>query len=242
MSSRARSLLACSLLAGACSAEPSTGADSPATGSAGGHDAGAAGATTTGGVAGQAQNTGGSTAGTLSTAGSNAVTGGAAGSASGGNAGASGTATNAGDDCVPGASIGLDASFAEVVVDRSTCLVWQRHDPIRDMAACALQRADIPSSLCFAAAQAYCAALVLDGQSDWRLPTVSELQTLVVSPPPTPPTVPTIDHDAFPEAVANLYWSSELIGGKVHCVDFNGGPPTNNTGPDGPQALRCVRP
>ncbi len=54
-------------------------------------------------------------------------------------------------------------------------------------------------------------------------------------------TLPTINHVVFPQALATLYWTSETVDTKVHCVDFHGGPVTNNTGKDGPQGVRCVR-
>jgi hypothetical protein len=253
MTSRLVSSLWICSLAAACGADPASGTDTPARGGAGSPPTTSAGTgNATGGQsgqAGQAPSTGGTAAGiagvsgaagTSGQAGSSSGAGGGSGSSNGGSAGANGGGPHAGDGCVPGGT-GFDTSFADVVLDRATCLVWQRKDPARDMASCALMRADIPSALCWSAAQAYCDGLALDGQSDWRLPTVSELQTIIASPPPTGPVVPTVDHDAFPEAVANLYWSSESSGGKVHCADFNGGPPTSNTGPDGPQALRCVR-
>jgi hypothetical protein len=182
------SLVGVSLLAAACSAEPSSGPDSPSTGGAGSAP-GSAGATTTGGSQAGQSNQAGQTASSGGTAGSASGSGGAGGSQSGagsggsagsssGSAGSSGSGPHAGDGCVPGGS-GFDASVADVVVDRSTCLVWERKDPPRDMAACELKRADVPSSLCFTAAQAYCEALRLDGQSDWRLPSVSDLQSLI---------------------------------------------------------------
>ena len=251
MSFPLRCFVGLSLLAAACSPESPAGTGSPASGGAGSPPT-SAGATATGGTpagqggqAGQTPGGGGAAGASAGTGGSGGNQAGAsAGSAGttlvGGSAGSSGSGPHAGDGCVKGGA-GFDTTVTGVVLDRATCLVWERQDPPRDMAACELKRADVPSALCFTAAQAYCDALALDGQSDWRLPTVAELQSLVASPPPTAPVVPTIDHDAFPAAIANLYWSSETAGAKVHCVDFNGGPPTNNTGPDGPQALRCVR-
>jgi Protein of unknown function (DUF1566) len=143
---------------------------------------------------------------------------------------------NPGAGCAPGGA-GLDTSTPGLVLDRQTCLVWQREDPERNVSACPLMIRDHPSKLCYDEAIKSCQALRLDGKSDWRLPTVAELQSLVV-----PASNPTIDRTAFPEAVLSLYWSSQAAAGKVTCVDFsNRGNVNPNIGPDGPQAFRCVR-
>ena len=143
---------------------------------------------------------------------------------------------NPGAGCTPGGT-GLDTSTAGVVLDRRTCLAWQQQDPTRDVSACPLMIRDHPSKLCYDEAVEDCQALRLDGKSDWRLPTVAELQGLVVAG-----NSPTIDRAAFPEAVLSLYWSSQTSAGKVTCVDFsNRGNVNPNIGPDGPQAFRCVR-
>jgi hypothetical protein len=126
---------------------------------------------------------------------------------------------------------------AGVVIDRKTCLAWQRQDPERDVSACPLMIRNHPSKLCFDQAAMSCQALRLDGKSDWRLPSVPELMSLV-----DPTMSPTIDKAAFPQAVLDLYWTSQAAVGKVACIDFsNRGTVNPNIGPDGPQAFRCVR-
>jgi hypothetical protein len=143
---------------------------------------------------------------------------------------------NPGSGCTPGGS-GLDTSTPGVVLDRKTCLAWQRQDPERDVSRCPLMARFFASALCYDEAIKDCQALRLDGKSDWRLPTVAELSSLVVTT-----MSPAIDRAAFPEAVLSLYWSSQASGGKVTCVDFsNRGNVNPNIGPDGPQAFRCVR-
>jgi hypothetical protein len=141
-----------------------------------------------------------------------------------------------GPGCTPGGA-GFDTSIAGVVIDRKTCLAWQRQDPERDVSACPLMIRNHPSKLCFDQAVRSCQALRLDGKSDWRLPTVPELMSLVV-----PTMSPTLDRAAFPDAVLDLYWTSQAAAGKVSCIDFsNRGTVNPNIGPDGPQAFRCVR-
>ncbi len=141
-----------------------------------------------------------------------------------------------GGPCTPGGT-GLDTTTPGLVLDRKTCLIWQRQDPPRDVSACPLMIRDNPSKLCFDEAVKSCTALRLDSKSDWRLPTQTELSTLVVAN-----NSPAVDPAAFPEAVVSLYWTSQTASGKVTCVDFsNRGMVNPNIGPDGPQAFRCVR-
>jgi hypothetical protein len=124
-----------------------------------------------------------------------------------------------------------------VVLDRKTCLTWERRDPERDVSGCAIQARTHPSKLCWDQAMAYCRALRLDGRTDWRLPTETELSSLVI-----PANNPALDNLVFPEAVLSFYWTDHLQGAKVTCVDFsNRGTVTNIADPAGPQAFRCVR-
>lgn len=131
----------------------------------------------------------------------------------------------------------LGADQAEVALDGRTCLAWERGDPDRDVSACPLQIRDNASKLCWDEAVKFCTALRLDGKSDWRLPTIAELQTLVV-----PDSSPAFDLTVFPGAIKSIYWSSEKLGEKIVAIDFsNKGMLNNHIGPDGPQAFRCVR-
>jgi hypothetical protein len=131
---------------------------------------------------------------------------------------------------------GFDTTITGVALDRASCLAWERNDPPRDKGPCLIAR-DSEAKLCFEAAVAYCAALRLDGKSDWRLPTTAELRTIVV-----PTAYPAVDKTIFPQALISLYWTSERNGEKVICLDFsNAGMLNDHIGPDGPQGLRCVR-
>jgi hypothetical protein len=72
----------------------------------------------------------------------------------------------------------------DTVRDRYTGLIWQRHvDPACEDGCCT-----------WSEAQDYCAGLDLGDQSDWRLPTLKELQTLVDEAQASP----AIDSNAFP--------------------------------------------
>lgn len=59
-------------------------------------------------------------------------------------------------------------------------------------------------------AGSYCANLTLGGQSEWRLPTLRELSSLLkLSPTTWPGIIPRIDTVAFPDTESYLYWTSE---------------------------------
>jgi hypothetical protein len=79
----------------------------------------------------------------------------------------------------------------DTVEDRFTGLTWQR-----SVAA---------TSYDVAGATSYCASLALDGAT-WRLPSISELMTLVDSTSHEP----TIDVSAFPNTPRTFFWSSSV--------------------------------
>jgi hypothetical protein len=84
------------------------------------------------------------------------------------------------------------------VTDTITGLVWQR-DGAGTRAGCA------DGTTCtWAEAKAYCAALVLGGASDWRLPAPMELLTILDFTKSTP----SIDLTAFPSTPADPFWTS----------------------------------
>lgn len=84
-----------------------------------------------------------------------------------------------------------DAS-KEIVIDENTKLIWQ------DSAAI------VGSAVTQAQAINNCNVLVHGGYSDWRLPAIEELESLIDKSKTTPPRVDT----AFVHAAAKDYWSS----------------------------------
>jgi hypothetical protein len=68
------------------------------------------------------------------------------------------------------------------------------------------QQATAPGTYNWSNAITYCENLVLGGYSDWRLPSIKELSTLVDRSIPYPG--PTINTTYFPGTVASYYWSS----------------------------------
>lgn len=76
------------------------------------------------------------------------------------------------------------------VIDKNTGLMWQR-----DHAS---------SGMGWVQALQYCEGLTTDGYTDWRLPNMKELLTLVDESAASP----AIDADAFPGTPASWFWSS----------------------------------
>jgi len=81
---------------------------------------------------------------------------------------------------------------------------------VRDLATgLTWQRAPAPRTFDFEGALAYCGHLSLDGHSDWRLPSMPELLTLVDERA----SKPAIDKNAFPGTPADAFWTSSYFGG-----------------------------
>jgi hypothetical protein len=78
------------------------------------------------------------------------------------------------------------------VLDSQTKLTWQRE----------AQNAPLP----WTQARDYCTSLVLEG-TGWRLPSVSELQTIIDETRSDP----AIDPTAFPATEADYFWTSSLV-------------------------------
>ncbi len=115
----------------------------------------------------------------------------------------------------------------DVVVDNLTKLTWQR--------------AQMPNTLIWAEATAACDALMLGGYSDWRLPTATELFSIV----DLTRLSPAIEPNAFPGTTAAPFWSASPHAKSANvawAVDF-----ANGRIDFGPYAtwqarrVRCVR-
>ena len=81
----------------------------------------------------------------------------------------------------------------EIVMDNITKLQWQDNEEVKTVYKN------------WEDAKAYCSGLTLGGYADWRLPTIIELQTIIVDGKSSP----TIDTTAFVNyTISNYYWSS----------------------------------
>jgi Protein of unknown function (DUF1566) len=110
-------------------------------------------------------------------------------------------------------------SGASDVSDVATGLTWQKNAA--------------PMTYTWADAKSFCAGL----GGSWRLPSMTELQTLVddrQSPS-------TIDPQAFPNTPAEVFWTSSPVAGQIYAwgIDFSTGSTTN---PDltATNGVRCV--
>ena len=91
------------------------------------------------------------------------------------------------------------------VTDTSSSLIWQQ--------------ATAPNTYNWDQAISYCESLSFAGYTDWRLPTLNELNTLVDSTQ----TPPTINQMFFPGTVSSFYWSSTTSANYAGGVDFSNG-------------------
>ena len=85
---------------------------------------------------------------------------------------------------------------SETVRDVGTGLLWQRSTPDR--------------TFTFDDARTYCSQLSLAGQLGWRLPSMTELLTLIDEGAAT---APMIDATAFPNTPSEAFWTSSEFGG-----------------------------
>jgi hypothetical protein len=147
-------------------------------------------------------------------------------------ASALGTLSGPGSRCVrggplPGGSLAVGAS-GKTVVDPRTGLTWQR-----DVAS---------ASSTWLEALATCNTLVLDGASEWRLPSYKELWSIV----DITRSQPAIDPMAFPNTPPDHFWSSSPVGQdrtRAYFVDFAHGAPSGTGGfpMTDLKGVRCVR-
>ena len=113
----------------------------------------------------------------------------------------------------------------ETVRDTGTGLVWQRGLS--------------PTGLDFATATQHCADLVLGDSADWRLPTLTELETLVDDSRVSP----AIHVATFPDSTSEPFWTSTVFSdavSRVWYVRFDGGGALYERD-DVTRRVRCVR-
>jgi hypothetical protein len=138
-----------------------------------------------------------------------------------------GTRLPAGDGTNPGQyAVSTDGL---TVTDKITGLVWQR-DGSGSRAGC------VEGLSCtWSEAQSYCAALVLGGASDWRVPARMEMLTIVDFTRSTP----AIDPAIFPNTRPGFYWTSSPSG-YPWALDFHDGY-VAMLGVTSSYGVRCVR-
>jgi hypothetical protein len=111
------------------------------------------------------------------------------------------------------------------ITDQSTCLTWQKAAPEKQMS--------------WKQALSYCENLRLAGKSDWRLPNVEELRSIV----DYTKFQPTINETFFPNTMSAFCWSSTsnaYTTGIAWGVDFNYGR-GNHLAKDSSYFVRAVR-
>jgi hypothetical protein len=111
------------------------------------------------------------------------------------------------------------------VTDNVTSLMWQQTAPSTQMTQ--------------AAGVTYCQGLNLAGHTDWRLPAIIELTSIVDLAVANP----SINTQAFPSASSGIFWASTqfaLLPGNAYTVEFGKGAEIyGGTGQS--ENVRCVR-
>jgi hypothetical protein len=151
-----------------------------------------------------------------------------------------GTADTAGTDvaaapdappasCTPDPGAALVAK-GEVIFDPRTCLSWMK----ATREGVNLNPMFPPDALTF------CGQLVLGGFDDWRVPTVSELASIVTRCGKYPPEGP---WDPLFDVKGDGYWTTTSAGQprKVCAIGTANAGKFYEYGIDGPQVVRCVR-
>ena len=127
------------------------------------------------------------------------------------------------------------------VTELKSQLMWQRCSAPSSEISCVIT----PLSYSWDNALAYCNGLQLGGYTDWRLPNIKALQSIIDV---TKTTAPSINTTYFPDTLALEYWSSTtFMGTTIHAwyinFDISGGASVMTSGVDKTmgQYVRCVR-
>lgn len=113
------------------------------------------------------------------------------------------------------------------VMDSGTLLMWQQGEN---------------SYMSWEAALSYCEGLTLATHTDWRLPNIKELSSIVDNTRFSP----AINKTLFPNAIPSDYWSSTTVGSSGYTmnawsVDFTLGGTYAGAGKSVRNYVRCVR-
>ena len=121
------------------------------------------------------------------------------------------------------------------ITDNATGLMWQKCTVGLSGASCGTGTA---TSMIFSTAITTCEALTLASHTDWRLPNVFELYSLVTIETNNP----AINIVYFPNTRNNLYWSSSIFANSTNAwiTTFETGVPSG-TSKVQPNYVRCVR-
>lgn len=116
------------------------------------------------------------------------------------------------------AHAGFSNNSDGTVTDLSSSLMWQRCSAPSEETNCSVS----PLLYVWDDALAYCNGLGLGGYTDWRLPNIKELHSIIDA---TKTSAPNINISYFPDTKTdNYYWSSTTFAdttGYAWYVDFN---------------------
>jgi len=142
----------------------------------------------------------------------------------------------------PVAKAGFYDNNDGTITDQGTTLMWQRCSAPSEEVSCI---GVLPTTYIWDDALAYCNPLTLGGFSDWRLPDIKELHSILNL---TKTTAPNINTDFFSDTESARYWSSTTFVGTLSYawyVNFNiVGSQIDMTSPldkRNTEYVRCVR-
>lgn len=137
----------------------------------------------------------------------------------------------------------IDTQAENVCTDQNTGLMWIRDHTLLDGLGGVGGNVDISGTMDWGTAVGGCEGLEYAIYSDWRLPNVKELQSII----DYGTSEPAIDYDCFPSEQLEedpYYWSSTTSEGDdcyAWSVDFNYGIVDETYKEDGSCYVRCVR-